>query len=272
MTIRESMEKEMNIYAMYCENTVETAISMGEIQMYTESAWDTIKETTERIIQAIRDFIKKTKDLFALKLKEFKLKHDMNKLRKNLQKGINNIATITDYTEEKEIRKMYDKFVKECIKSIDKIRRAKSDAEVRSIEGQVEGLVLQYEKEIATKSKTLRIKLTDNPEKMLEVDQIMTYIDNASENCVNECSNLAKTFEAELKKQKEDEKEAAEKAELKKKKIALCQKIQQKISSACTKAGNFVVKNKTKLLAAFGIAAAATGVGVGVHHYRNSDE
>ena len=258
MTIRESVEKEVNIYRMCCENTVETVVAVGEIEMYTEGVLDSIKETTKKIIDAIKEFIRKTKEMFRRKIEEFKMKRDLAKIQKMWSKGINNVATITDYVEEKKLKKLYLDVIKEANKYSQRLVNAKSEKEIEALDAELEGLGTQYDKKMDELKKTLRFKLSGDPLKLIAVDESLNFIEDTAKKAVQQyqdtCYNIKKTIE----KMVDDDRIESERIAAEKVKIAKQQKLQAKISAITTKCGNAITKNKSAIMSAI-VAAVGSG-------------
>lgn len=258
MTIRESVEKEVNIYAMYCENTVETVVAVGEIEMYTEGVLDSIKETTKKIIDAIKEFIRKTKEMFRRKIEEFKMKRDLAKIQKMWSKGINNVATVTDYVEEKKLKKLYLDMIKEANKYSQRLVNAKSEKEIEALDAELEGLGTQYNKKMDELKKTLKFKLSGDPLKLIAVDESLNFIEDTAKKAVQQYQNTCYDIKKTIEKMADDDRIESERIAAEKVKIAKQQKLQAKISAITTKCGNAITKNKSAIMSAI---AAAVGSG-----------
>lgn len=249
MTIRESVEKEMNIYTMYCENTVDTALALSEIDMYTEGAVDSIKEYGQKIIQAIKEFIEKAKLAFKKKIEEFKAKRDMKKLEAMWKKNINNVATVTDFVEEKEIKKEAAKAISKLSKISQKAIGTTDTAKLESFMEEVDAVERDMTAAIEKKSKTMKIKLSGNPEKMLQVEE---FYDTLSKMSVTAISDLAKQADKSMKKLANGGAgdDLDDKFDVEKKKLSLIQKAEAGVSKITTRVGNVFSRNRSMLLSA----------------------
>lgn len=271
MTIRESVEKEMNIYAMYCENTVDTALALSEIDMYTEGAVDSIKEFASKIIQAIKDFIQKAKNAFKKKLEEFKGKRDLRKIEAMWKKNINNVATVTNFVEEKEIRKEVSKAVSKVSKICQQAVGAKDSSKVEALAGELQNVVRDMGVAIEKKQKKLKIKLSGSPEKLIEVEEFYNFLGGMTENAIVALSKKAAEIEQKLEKtgkmisESEDDFDVdeitAEEIAAEKAKISAIQKGESEISKITTAGGNWFSRNRSMLLGA--IRGCATGAFLG---------
>ena len=249
MTIRESVEKEMNIYAMYCENTVDTALAISEIDMYTEGAVDSIKEYGQKIIQAIKEFIEKAKLAFKKKIEEFKAKRDMKKLEAMWKKNINNVATVTDFVEEKEIKKEAAKAISNLSKICQKAIGTTDTTKLESLMEEVDAVERDMEAAIEKKRKTMKIKLSGNPEKMLQVEE---FYDTLSKMSVTAISDLTKQADKSMKKLANDgaDDDLDDKFDAEKKKLSIIQKAEAAVSKITTRVGNMFSRNRSMLLSA----------------------
>lgn len=266
MTIRESVEKEMNIYAMYCENTVDTALAISEIDMYTEGAVDSIKEFASKIIQAIKDFIQKVKNAFKKKLEEFKAKRDLRKIEAMWKKNINNVATVTNFVEEKEIRKEVSKAVSRVSKLCQEAVTAKDSSKVEALAGELRNVVRDMDSAIEKKAKKLKIKLSGSPEKMVAVDEFYDFLGDMGENAVTALSKKAAELEQNLEKSRKMVEESgdgdvADEIAAEKAKISAIQKGESEISKITTTGGNWFSRNRSMLLGA--IRGCVTGAFLG---------
>nr|DAE26540.1 MAG TPA: hypothetical protein [Myoviridae sp. ctaOv25] len=266
MTIRESVEKEMNIYAMYCENTVDTALAISEIDMYTEGAVDSIKEFANKIIQAIKDFIQKAKNAFKKKLDEFKAKRDLRKIEAMWKKNINNVATVTNFVEEKEIRKEVSKAVSKVSKICQQAVGAKDSSKVEALAEELQNVVRDMGIAIEKKQKKLKIKLSGSPEKMIEVEEFYEFLGDTAENAVDALAKKAAEIEQKLEKSRKIMEESgddagADEIAAEKAKISAIQKGESEISKITTTGGNWFSRNRSMLLGA--IRGCATGAFLG---------
>ena len=109
---RKAIEKEIDIAGMTMESHIQDIISLGNISIFSEageqkkSFKEKVKETTAKIVAEIKKFCKKIRDTISKKVKDLKRKVDIIKVEKMWKQNINNVVTVTDYADEKKLKKL----------------------------------------------------------------------------------------------------------------------------------------------------------------------
>lgn len=282
----EMFYKEINLAGNYMEHSISCAMDMMGIEVFEEAEGDSkiakVRESLTTFINKAKDslvtFFKKIKEVVNRKVKEFKQKVELKKLERMWKQNINNVITVTNYAEEKKIKKLYKDFVSESFKYLDKAYKCNDSSKITVMRSQYLTYANRVDKEVDKLVTVFKTKCSINGLNMLMSCSAIDEMDDIAQQAFSEANrkqqqiiseraldSLKKAIQSardEKAKKKAVEAAKAEESSISEKK-SLISTIVSKICSFGKKCGTMISNNKGKIVASL-IALGTIRAGVAV--------
>lgn len=250
---RVACEKEIEIAGMKLENNVADIIALTNIDAFYEAGNENkkslgakMKEATSKIIAEVKKFFQNLKETIAKKYREIKRTIDMRQLERMWKNNINNVVTITDYADEKRIRKLYGDALTIGRKYTEKIVKCGSIEKAEALMVESKQKLEKIEAQIDELRATIKFNLRDNMDKIDDFDDSMDDLDDMLEDAVDAIATMYDSIIDESTEKAIDEGKSVNPSKI----GSFIHSIQAKLVAIGKKIANIFSHNKTKLMSA----------------------